>query len=640
MSAVSQSQLDTRRIATEQQPIVAPQQGTLPPGTVLEERYEIETLHAMGGMAAIYKARDLRFRSVKKVVAVKEMTNAAPNPRVRRINIQNFEREANLLASLSHPAVPQIFDFFTEGSRSYLVMEFIEGASLEDLIEERRRPFPTKECLEWAIEVCKVLAYLHSQTPPVIFRDMKPSNLMLRPEGRIMVIDFGIAKVFEQGQRGTMIGTEGYSPPEQYRGVAEPRGDIYALGATLHHLLTARDPRLEPPFTFHERPIHIFNADVSPQLETAIMKALEYDMSDRYNSAAEMAQALSKTQRDAAGVTGVFEQDSPRTTALASEGDVLPLWTFKCEDEVRSSPRLADGVLFIGSYDNNLYAINASDGSFIWKFPTEGGIASTPCIHEDLVLIGSEDSKLYAISRQSGRPMWAFQTNDSIRSSVRVEYGHAFFGSDDGCLYAVNVQSGRMVWKFQSAGPIRSTPLVVDELVFVGSDDGYIYAVDMRSGTSVKWKYNLNRRVTSSPAIEGNLLIVGSADGHLYGINSRSGWLVWRLRTKGQVLSSPTVVGDIAYVGSVDEHLYAVDATTGRQRWKYKAGGPITSSPALDGETVYVGSNDGMVHAVTAAQGRTVWSYTTDGPVPSSPVAVNGVVYIGSTDHKVYAFPG
>ena len=253
------SNLDTHRITEDKLP-AARTEGTLPTKTILQERYEILAVQGIGGMGAVYQARDLRFGTVSRIIAVKEMMNTAPDPRLRQISVQNFEREANILASLSHPAIPKIFDFFSESSRSYLVLEFVDGQTLEEILGDRRKPFDQEEVLDWALQVCDVLAYLHSQKPPVIFRDMKPDNLMLRHDGRLMVIDFGIAKVFEQGQRGTMIGTEGYSPPEQYRGVADPRGDLYALGATLPspahcprpttraavHLPRAPHPALQP----------------------------------------------------------------------------------------------------------------------------------------------------------------------------------------------------------------------------------------------------------------------------------------------------------------------------------------------------------------------------------------------------------
>ena len=613
-------------------------EGTLPPDTILQARYRILSVQGVGGMGAVYRARDLRFSAVEKIIAVKEMVNAAPDPRLRRIGIQNFEREANILAGLSHPAIPKIFDYFSEGNRSYLVLEFVEGQNLESLLEQRHQPFTQEEAIDWALQVCDVLAYLHSHKPPVIFRDIKPGNLMLRPDGRVMVIDFGIAKVFEHGQRGTMIGTEGYSPPEQYRGVAEPRGDLYALAATLHHLLTARDPRLEPPFTFHERPIRLFNPDVAPEFEAVIMKALSYDIQDRFATVNEMAQSLANSLPPSMRRTGRLEASGGGTSVFSMAQDISPRWTFQCEDEVRSSPRIAGGVLYIGSYDNNLYALDAKKGTFLWKFATEGGIASTPCIDGDVILIGSEDGKLYAISPKLGNQLWITQTGGCVRSSARVEYGHAFFGSDDGRLYAVNVQTGRTIWSFQSAGPIRSTPLAANDLVYVGSDDGYIYALEMRSG-QVKWKYSTGRRVTSSATLGEDRLFVGSADGHLYSFRPRSNWPVWSFRTKGYVVSTPTVVGDTVYVGSADGGLYAIDADSGRQRWRYEAGDAITSSPAVTEDAVFVGANDGAIHAVDVKRGQALWQYYTGGPIPSSPLIFEDTLYVGSVDHKVYALP-
>lgn len=625
--------LDTRKIGLEDRPAALQPTGTLPSKTILQSRYEVLAVQGLGGMGAVYRARDLRFSAVEKIVAVKEMSNTAPDPRLRRIGIQNFEREANILASLSHPSIPKIFDFFTEGQRSYLIMEYVEDQTLEEILEEHGQPIGQEEVVDWALQICDVLAYLHNQTPPVIFRDIKPGNLMLRDDGRIMVIDFGIAKVFEHGQRGTMIGTEGYSPPEQYRGAAEPRGDLYALGATLHHLLTARDPRLEPPFTFHERPIRMFNSNVLPELETVIMKTLAYDVQERYASATEMALALNSALPRKRG-----SDRGPAAAGISARQEIVPKWKFRCEDEVRSSPRISEGMIFVGSYDNNLYAINADDGSFVWKYPTRGGIASTPCIYEDMVVVGSEDGTVYAISRQRGTEVWTFATHGCIRSSPKVEYGHCFFGSDDGCLYALNVLTGRVVWQFQSAGPIRSTPLVVGEMIYVGSDDGYVYALDLRGG-NIKWKYNTNRRVTSSPNADDSLIFVGSADGHLYGINARSGWPVWRFRTRGYVVSTPAVESGTVYVGSADGNLYAIDANTGRETWSFDAASAVTSSPTVANDVVYVGSNSGIFYAVHAKKGERLWQYITGGPIPSSPLVDEGIVYIGSTDHYVYALP-
>jgi outer membrane protein assembly factor BamB len=628
----------------------------LPKGAILQDRYEILKVLGLGGMGAVYQARDLRFTGVARLCALKEMICTTPDPQVRRLAIQNFEREANILASLNHPTIPKIYDYFTEGTRSYLVLEYIEGEDLEALMGDTEQILPEERGVDWAIQICDVLSYLHSQEPPIVFRDMKPSNIMLRPPNHVVLIDFGIARVFEVGQKGTMIGTEGYSPPEQYRGIANPVGDIYALGATLHHLLTRRDPRLEPPFTFHEEPPRLLNPALSEELEAVIMKALEYEPEKRFASAKDMKDALvqclggDKTKREPSQAVGsgpVAGQratpetaDLPTATAQPVPGDtgILPIWEFTCEDEVRSSPVVDDGVVYVGAYDNNLYALDARTGEFKWKYPTEGGIVATPFVWNDRVLVGSEDRLLYAISARTGRIKWTCPTEGRIRSSARVEFEHAFFGSDDYRLYAVNAHSGRVVWRFESLGPIRSTPIVGDEIVYVGSEDNHLYAIDLQSG-SQKWKFRSNRGITSSPVLHDGLVIFGSADWNVYALDERSGWIIWRTRANQAVISSPRVMDGIVYIGSSDGCLYALDATSGRQIWKYDSGSQIVSNPAVTESVAYIGTIGGDVISIGIKSGKERWRFTTQGKVASSPFIYEGVLYVGSTDHKIYALP-
>jgi len=633
----------------------------LPKGAILQDRYEILKVLGLGGMGAVYQARDLRFTGVERLCALKEMISTTPDPHVRRLTIQTFEREANILASLNHTAIPKIYDYFTEGIRSYLVLEYIEGQDLEALLGNQEEMLPQNPVIDWALQICDVLSYLHHQNPPVVFRDLKPSNIMLRLPNHIVLIDFGIARVFEVGQKGTMIGTEGYSPPEQYKGIANPQGDIYALGATLHHLLTRRDPRLEPPFTFNEEPPHTLNPAVSEELEAVIMKALEYEPEKRFASAEETKAALrqclksnAKTGKTTSGArpgpvatqhinldAGDRSQTSARqmpTATMPRDGGIIPVWEFKCEDEVRASPVVVDGAVYVGAYDNNLYALKAKTGEFQWKYPTEGGIAGTPFVWKDRVLIGSEDRLLYAISARTGRILWTCPTEGRIRSSARVEFEHAFFGSDDQRLYAVSAHSGRVVWRFEALGPIRSTPIVGDEIVYVGSEDGHLYAVDLQNG-SQKWKFRTNRGITSSPTLHDGLVIFGSSDWNVYALDEQSGWSVWRFRTGQAVISSPHVVDGIVYVGSADGCLYALDARTGRKIWKFDAGSQIVSSPAITETIAYFGTRSGDVVSVNIKSGKEHWRFTTGGPVTSSPFHYEGLIYVGSTDHKVYTLP-
>jgi outer membrane protein assembly factor BamB/predicted Ser/Thr protein kinase len=633
-------------------------EGILPKGAILQDRYEILKVLGLGGMGAVYQARDLRFTGVARLCAVKEMTCSTPDPQVRRLANETFRREANILAQLNHSAIPQIFDYFSEGIRSYMVMEYIEGEDLESLMGDTQEMLAQERVVDWAVQICDVLSHLHSQKPSIIFRDLKPSNIMLRPPNHIVLIDFGIARVFESGQKGTMIGTEGYSPPEQYRGIANPQGDIYALGATLHHLLTRRDPRLEPPFTFQEEPVCLLNPAVSEELDAIIMKALEYEPEKRHASAEEMKAALVSCLRKddkskARGAAPIVSAPTTITQPVQAEipdlppsvaeqaptgAGIIPIWEFKCEDEVRASPVVDGGLVYVGAYDNNLYALDSKNGKFRWKYPTEGGIASTPFVWKDRVLIGSEDRLLHAINANTGRILWTCPTEGRIRSSAHVEFEHAFFGSDDYHLYAVNVHSGRVVWKFEALGPIRSTPVVGDEIVYAGSEDNHLYALDLQGGNQ-KWKFRTNRGITSSPILHEGLVIFGSSDWNVYALDERSGWIIWRTRTNQAVISSPRVSDGIAYIGSADGSLYALDAANGRQIWRYDSGSQIVSTPAITENVAYFGTVGGDVISVNIKSGKERWRFRTAGLVTSSPFVYDGAVYVGSTDHKLYALP-
>ena len=608
-------------------------EGRLPDGYLLQGRYRILNLHAVGGMSTVYKAQDTRFTRVTRLCVVKEMLNTATDPQVRAIIKSNFEREANILAALNHPGIVQVYDFFSENSRSYLVLEYVDGKTLEDILTETEGFLPEPQVVSWGIQVCEVLSYLHGHTPkPIVFRDVKPSNIMLDTHNRIRLIDFGIARIFQSGQKGTMIGTEGYTPPEQYRGVAEPRVDIYALGATLHHLLSKQDPRLEAPFSFHERPIHKTNPTVSRELTEIINKALEYDIEKRFGSAEEMQRALMNLS-SARG----FGSTTAFGTAAFTDSDITPLWRFRCEDEIRSRPAVYNNVVYIGAYDHNLYALDANNGKFLWKYATEGGIASSPCVYKGLVFFGSADRLLYAVNATTGRIVWTCPTQGSVWSSPRAAFDHVFFGSDDGYLYAVNVHSGRVAWKFQTEGKVRSSPTIGSDAIYIGSESGMVFAVT--TGGQAQWRFRARRGVTSTPAITDEMVYVGCQDATVYALDIRSGWSAWRYRTGGAIVSSPVVAARTVFIGSIDNNLYALDAESGRLVWRYATDGQVNSSPIVVGEAVYFGSTDGTVYSLDVRTGSLRWRFRTDGPVVSSPTVADDVLYIGSDDRYLYALP-
>jgi len=590
-------------------------------------------------MGSVYRARDMHFSNAVKLVAVKEMINQTRDPALRQTMLMNFEREANILVSLNHISIPKIFDFFEVNERYYLVQEYIDGKDLEKYLADVKGNIPEDQVIGWAIEMCNVLEFLHNHKPePIIFRDVKPSNIMVNRNDHIVLIDFGIAKVFKVGQKGTMIGTEGYAPPEQYRGEANPTVDIYALGATLHHLLTKKDPRIEAPFTFSERPIRQINPAVSTELEAVINTSLAYNAKDRYPTAAAMKEALMAV----AGRKGIptiphYAVAQPQQISLAPESDIKPVWKFECEDEIRATPLVDGGLAYIGVYDNNMYALDANDGSFRWKFPSEGGIVSQPVLQEGKLIFGSEDHHVYAVGARNGKEVWKVQTGGPVRSSGRVAEGHVFIGSDDGYLYAINLTPNKVSWRVETQDAIRSTPCITDDFIYFGSESGEMTCCDFRG--TVKFRFTAKRAITSSPLITNNRIFFGSVDSTFYALDAKTGWTIWRFRMGKGSVSSPCTADGLLFFGSADGNIYSVDGANGREIWRFKTDHQVSGSPVIYRDNLICGSADGYLYCLEYRSGRMRWKYPTRGPITGTPIVYNDIIYFGSVDHTFYALP-
>lgn len=274
------------------QPLAGGATGQLLPQSTLAGRYIIVRLLGKGGMGAVYLASDNRIAG--KMWAVKEMSDAALlDPHEKQAAIHAFQSEANLLASLDHPNIPKVVDSFGEAGKYYLVMDFVPGKTLEKMLEEQGASFSEQQAAEWGVQLCDVLDYLHSRQPPVIFRDLKPGNVILQPDGAVKLIDFGIARLFKPGRRGdtTLFGTPGFAAPEQHgRAQTDGRSDLYSLGVLLHHLTTGHEPAADP---FNLPPVRRLNPRLSTRFEGIVARATAFQTQSRFQSAPSMRQALS-----------------------------------------------------------------------------------------------------------------------------------------------------------------------------------------------------------------------------------------------------------------------------------------------------------------------------------------------------------
>lgn len=250
-------------------------------GSVIDGKYEILTEIGHGGMSVVYLAMDTH---LNKQWAVKEIKKKGSGKN-DEIVVNSLLAEANMMKRLDHPSLPRIVDIIDNGITIYVVMDYIEGESLDKILAEYGAQ-PEELVIGWAKQLCDALSYLHSQKPPIIYRDMKPANVMLKPEGNIKIIDFGIAREYKEQSLAdtTVLGTKGYAPPEQYSGQTDARSDIYALGMTMHHLLTGIDPRTGEAYA----PVRMWNPEVSEGMEMIIDKCVQPAAEHRYQNCQDL----------------------------------------------------------------------------------------------------------------------------------------------------------------------------------------------------------------------------------------------------------------------------------------------------------------------------------------------------------------
>lgn len=277
----------------------------IPDGTTLQDRYKILRMVGEGGMGRVYEAYDQNFQ---EKAALKEMLVTATSEEELEYARNLFNNESKILLRLKHPKIPNIYDFFSIGNRCFIAMEFIEGETLSSIIN-RMGMLNEDILINKSIDICDILSYLHDLEPPVVFRDLKPQNLMVKTGGEIYMIDFGIAREINK-MTGTAIGTVGYTAPEVYDKKIDRRSDLYSLGALMHYALSGSDPQDRPPFTFSEYPVGRYRKtiyDWQPILERLLTRRPD----DRYSNAAEVKSALEALRDNAKSGDSVKKAKRP-----------------------------------------------------------------------------------------------------------------------------------------------------------------------------------------------------------------------------------------------------------------------------------------------------------------------------------------
>lgn len=313
------------------------------------------------------------------------------------------------------------------------------------------------------------------------------------------------------------------------------------------------------------------------------------------------------------------------------------LWKFKNRGGVLSSPLLANGSAYFGTYNKYLYAVDMETGQEKWRFKTKNNVGYRPAIEENMVYCASYGDYIYALDIKTGQEKWKFKTRGGALSSPVIAGDVVYFGSYDKYLYALDVKSGQQKWKFKTSGGIISSIVIDKNVIYFGTNGKYLYAVDINMGKEI-WKFKLHDNIRHTPIIADDMIYFGSYDKYLYAFNIRNKKIIWKFKTKGGVLSSPVIANGVVYFSSHGKYLYAVDMKTSLQLWKFKTSGEIVSSPAISNDVVYFGVNSSKyLYALDAKTGQIKWKYRTKGGILSSPAISEGVIYFGSFDKNLYA---
>ncbi len=596
--------------------------GQLAHNYVLKQRYRIIGVVGRGGFGAVYKAQDTRADG--QLVAVKEMSKGGLSPQQIAEVTGTFKREALILSSLAHPNLPRIYDHFVDDGRWYIIMDFIDGDTLEELLLKATGScFRVERALEIGISLCGVLEYLHSQLPPVIFRDLKPANIMLTPAGSLYLIDFGVARRFKLGKARDTIpfGSPGYAAPEQY-GSAQttPQSDIYSLGVTLYQMLTGIDPA-QTPFQF--APLQLPGQAMPAGLDLLIMQMLEIDETRRPGDVSIVKRELQRiaVQQGNGLRSGAFPTQQsgailqhPAAAMSPGVAHLAPV------PPIRSHVTPACGFIFstCRGHANVIRAV-------AWS-PDGQNIASV-----------GDDATARVWNAATGRRIFTYLNHDSEVFAVAwsPDGQHIASGGWDhtvrvwDAVHNAGGAASMLRWlksleSFVGIGGFTYSSHTGQVYAVVWSPDGQDIASAGNDHTVQVWQALTGRNITTygghtnlvlglawSP--DGKHIASGGSDHSLRIWNVHTGRKVFINRDRSYVVHSVAWSPDGKHIasGNSDAKVHVWEVSTGRHLLTYDGHADVVQAVAWspDGRHIASGSSDTAVHVWQAMTGRDAFTY-------------------------------
>lgn len=595
-------------------------QGPLPPGTVLKGgRYTVDRHLAQGGMGSIYLARDA---STAKPCIIKEMLPKA-DPVEREEAEQAFMQEAAMLAELNHANIVTVWDYFEENGSHYLTEEFVSGGDLAAVV---RQPEQMSEArlLETAIQIADAFHYIHTYYKtapagsqcqgPIIYRDMKPANVMIRSDGKIVVADFGIVRLFKPGKKSDTInlGTHGYAAPEMISNIqSDERSDIYTLGATLHELLTKRDPANN---VNHFLPVRQFRPDISPELERIVMRMLEDLPAQRYQTVAELLNDL----------RGLYERWRVSKCPQANCQHQNPVGAARCQrcgTPLRAvtgqEAQAHGGEARLGIYQTT----GKSAWEVAWQMHLRSKTRGVPSLHQAMVAVATEDAHLAVLDVRTGRGLQRLTLPSASRSTPLVTTWGIVAGHRTGAALC-DLSTSQVVPLPLPASEMFATPVADRNDVYFGSYDGQVFGVDLKN-RQISWSANVGDCVLGALALDGNDLVVTSKNGQVTLLDRRTGAQDWTFRSGKPIYGHALLADDAVIVLDTSGRISLLDRMRGTVMLQFLTGGECYNSPVLAQNRLYATDLHGTVRChTTSSNGQAEWERPLGEDVLASPIVV------------------
>ncbi len=360
----------------------------------------------------------------------------------------------------------------------------------------------------------------------------------------------------------------------------------------------------------------------------------------------------------------MYAHDAARTGVADGEGpnSLEVQWTVKLDGRVDSSPAVSGGVVYVGTTDGCVHAVDAATGRAIWRQELGGPVTSSPCVAEGLVLVGCVDTFAYGLDAGTGEVLWRQRADGPIIASPALAEGITYWASTPGRVFALRAEDGTEIWRRELPARVVASPCVGDGALYIGDMAGGFHAIRLSDGQPL-WQFDPRGRVVATATVVGPLVFLGSQDMwhgepkpptpdpdlHLHAVDAASGVARWMLKVRGSVMGSPAAGATMVYAAANEGYpssraaFYGVDVASGAKRWRWppkkgQGAGVVHAAPAIAGSMVYFADLEGVVYILNAQTGAPVAHYATGGPVYSSPAISDGRLFIGSGDGKLYCF--